>query len=67
MGKNKITLSNLIHLDKIEEHVFVLLGKEGKWVRKCEKSELENVQGNKADTLGWLTPPPSTTLHNLAL
>lgn len=43
MGKNKITLSNLIHLDKIEEHVFVLLGKEGKWVRKCEKSELENV------------------------
>ena len=39
MGENQITLSNLIHLDEIEEHVFVLLGKEGKWVRKCEKSE----------------------------
>lgn len=43
MGKNKITSSNLIHLDEIEEHVFVLLGKEGKWVSKCEKSEWENV------------------------
>ena len=43
MRKNKITLSNLIHLDEIEKHVFVLLGKEGKWVRKCEKSEIQNV------------------------